>query len=384
MDEWAPQGDKSAGYPPGVTSCGIACSYDDSCTAFSSGHHYCAHGFADAVCNGTGGHPRGSPPTHIMQRGPGVGFQRNFSFATTDFDDTGWKTTTLPHDPLINQTFDPAVGEGSGFVPRKVIWYRKEFVLPEELRGQHIFLRFDGAFQFTEVYLNGAHLQDHNTGNVSWTCRLDNATSLFTGKNVLALRVDPSFGSGHWYEGGGINRPITLVATPKLHFVEGGVFPNPNSDGTSLRVSAEIEDLDGGSASHVVSFTLRDEDGAVVATANQPMTTKGSVVLKPATKLSTWSPQTPVTYTLTARVGEDELNLTTAARVFDWKGKKAKINGLPLELQGFSHHPSFAGMGAMTNPRLGLFLAQTTKALGVNCKLQQRPQLTSTVACMAA
>ena len=60
--------------------------------------------------------------------------------------------------------------------------------------------------------------------------------------------------------------------------------------------------------------------------------------------------------------------------MFDWRGKKAKINGLPLELQGFSHHPSFAGMGAMTNPRLGLFLVQTTKALGVNCK-QRHPQL---------
>ena len=120
------------------------------------------------------------------------------------------------------------------------------------------------------------------------------------------------------YEGGGVNRPITLVATPKLHFVEGGVFPNPNSDGTTLRVSAEIEDLDGGprtGASHVVSFALRDEDGAVVATANQSMRTSGRVVLKPATKLSTWSPQTPVSYTLTARVGADELNLTTAARV---------------------------------------------------------------------
>jgi beta-galactosidase/beta-glucuronidase len=67
---------------------------------------------------------------------------------------------------------------------------------------------------------------------------------------------------------------------------------------------------------------------------------------------------------------EDELNLTTAARVLDWKGEKAKINGLPLELQGFSHHPSFAGMGAMTNPRLGLFLAQTTKALGVRPALR--------------
>ena len=280
MDGWAPQGDKSAGYPPGVTSCNIACSYDDSCTAFSDGPGYCAHGFADAVCNGTGGpppappapsgpcnltltqkssnmssctagtsygcetgheemwvdkgcsgefscnghavhcvshdyqrtycrcavpagvhvmqrgHPFGSP--HVMQRGPGAGFQRNFSFAQTDFDDTSWKTATLPHDPLINQTFDPTAGEGSGFVPRKVIWYRKTFVLPEELRGQHIFLRFDGAFQFSEVYLNGAHLQDHSTGYVSWTCRLDNASSLSPGRNILAMRVDPSFGSGHW------------------------------------------------------------------------------------------------------------------------------------------------------------------------------------------
>ena len=65
--------------------------------------------------------------------------------------------------------------------------------------------------------------------------------------------------------------------------------------------------------------------------------------------------------------------------MFDWRGKKAKINGLPLELQGFSHHPSFAGMGAMTNPRLGLFLVQTTKALGVNCE-QRGPQLI--VACI--
>jgi hypothetical protein len=80
----------------------------------------------------------------------------------------------------------------------------------------------------------------------------------------------------------------------------------------SLRVSAEIEDLDGGTASHVVSFTLRDDEGALVATANQPMATNGSVVLKPPTKLSTWSPQTPVTYTLTARVGVRPLQLDPA------------------------------------------------------------------------
>ena len=53
-------------------------------------------------------------------------------------------------------------------------------------------------------------------------------------------------------------------------------------------------------------------------------------------------------------------------RVFDWNRSKARLNGHTIELQGFSHHPSFAGMGAMTSPRLALFLAQTTKALGMN------------------
>lgn len=272
--EWSPQGDKSAGYAAGLTSCGIACSYDDACTAFVAGGGTCQHGFQDAVCTGLPPPPpppapRGQcdplrlihqsshaactanisfgcvvgreemyvtngcsgtfdcsghtvrcvsnmdtrtncsctlrPPEAsltsvggFMQRGPTAAFQRNFSFARNDFDDQNWRAATLPHDPLINQTFDPRAGEGSGFIPRQVVWYRKEFALPDELKGQHIFLRFDGAFQFSEVYLNGAHLQDHTTGYVSWTCRLDNATTLTQGKNVLAIRVDPSFGSGHW------------------------------------------------------------------------------------------------------------------------------------------------------------------------------------------
>eukprot|EP01052_Picozoa_sp_SAG31_P023883 SAG31_NODE_1996_length_6700_cov_4.398424_4_plen_700_part_00 len=87
------------------------------------------------------------------------------------------------------------------------------------------------------------------------------------------------------------------------------------------------------------------------------------------TKLQVWSPQTPTTYTLTAKIlpDGDEVNVTSVGvRVFDWNRKKARLNGHEIELQGFSHHPSFAGMGSMTSPRQSLFLAQVTKALGVN------------------
>jgi beta-galactosidase len=307
-----------------------------------------------------------------------VTFQRNFSFVKQDFDDKGWPVATLPHDPLINQTFNQSAGLGAAFLPRTVVWYRKHFSIPKELCGQHIYLYFEGAFQFSEIYLNGQHVQDHNVGYTTFTVRLDNSSSLSYGPgktNVLAVRVDPSFGSGHWYEGGGINRPVQLVIAPMVHFVEGGIYANPNSDGTSLRVSVEIEDLTDHLPSiptspWVVTLVLRDRAGTAVATTQQPVhanDTLANLVLRPSDgkKLQTWSPQTPVTYTLTACVGDDQVNLTTAVRTFEYAAK-AKLNGHQIELQGFSHHPSFAGMGAMTNPRLGLFTVQTTKALGMN------------------
>ena len=78
---------------------------------------------------------------------------------------------------------------------------------------RHIALYFQGAFQFSEIYLNGEHVQDHNVGYTSFSVRLDNMSSILyddhrhgddgdldaSTTNVLAIRVDPTFGSGHWY-----------------------------------------------------------------------------------------------------------------------------------------------------------------------------------------
>ena len=215
---------------------------------------------------------------------PYADFQRNYSFAERGFNDDKWARTSLPHDCLFNQSFDKNAGDGAAFLPRTVVWYRKHFALPESLRGQHIEVYLQGAFQYAEIYVNGVHVLDHSVGYTTFTARLDNVSSLVyqseggaAAVNVIAVRVDPTFGSGHWYEGGGINRPLSLVVSPLgPRFVQNGVFANPNSDGTSLRVSAEIEDLstESGGADQdsvpppEVNFTLRDESGSVVARAS--------------------------------------------------------------------------------------------------------------------
>jgi beta-galactosidase/beta-glucuronidase len=355
-----------------------------------------SYGGARKNCSCGAPHSSISASKTVMQRpnvsAPYADFQRNFSFAKYDFNDDAWARTSLPHDCLINQTFDPDAGEGAAYLPRTVVWYRKHFMLPQSFRGQHIELYMQGAFQYAEIYVNGNHVVDHSVGYTTFTARLDNVSSLVyqsegsnASVNTIAIRVDPTFGSGHWYEGGGINRPLSLVVSPLgPRFVQNGVFANPNSDGTSLRVSAEIEDLskqnEGADLKDPrntlpldVKFTLRDESGSIVAQASTPTGTPTAAapaivhaLLTPKMKLKTWSPQTPVTYELTAEVGTDAVNITTGVRVFDWNRSKAQLNGHTIELQGFSHHPSFAGMGAMTSPRLALFLAQTTKALGMN------------------
>jgi hypothetical protein len=159
---------------------------------------------------------------------------------------------------------------------------------------------------------------------------------------------------------------VSLVAVAPLHFVCNGVFANPQSDGKSISVSAEIEDLSGSEvATAQVHFQLTDESGTVVASSVTTITREGSVILTPAETLSTWSPQTPITYTVTVSMATDEVTVRTAARKLEWK-ERAHINGKPIMLKGFSHHNSFGGVGVVQPARLELFQVQSARALGAN------------------
>jgi hypothetical protein len=353
--------------------CAISCAYEPSCEAFelSEGWPNCNHGSASRAWScSPGGHAVVYTRTNVST------LQHNYSFAKASFQDGGWQDVTIPHDFSINQTFsedncifahDGGIDGYKAYLPRNASWYRKSFSLPQEFKGQTVYLDFEGSYQFTEVYLNGEFLMSHRSGYTGFSVRLDNATLKYgpASTNVIAVHVDPTFGSEWWYSGGGIYRPLSLVAVAPLHFVRNGVFANPQSDGTSIRVSAEIEDLSGAPATAQVHFRLTDENGIAVATNMTTVTREGSVVLTPAKVLSTWSPHTPVTYTVAVWMATDEVTVRTAVRKLEWK-PRAHINGKPIMLKGFSHHNSFGGVGIVQPARLDLFQVQSARALGAN------------------
>ena len=67
------------------------------------------------------------------------------------FDDQTWETVTLPHTA---HTEALVTGRGARQW-QGICWYRKTFDLPPEARDQEIILRFDGAMNAAEVWVNG-------------------------------------------------------------------------------------------------------------------------------------------------------------------------------------------------------------------------------------
>ena len=47
--------------------------------------------------------------------------------------------------------------------------------------------------------------------------------------------------AGHWYEGGGIYRPVRLEHVAATHVTRDGLFVPPEGDGSSITAYAELE-----------------------------------------------------------------------------------------------------------------------------------------------
>eukprot|EP01065_Artemidia_motanka_P007129 TRINITY_DN1351_c0_g2_i2.p1 TRINITY_DN1351_c0_g2~~TRINITY_DN1351_c0_g2_i2.p1 ORF type:complete len:1015 (+),score=324.33 TRINITY_DN1351_c0_g2_i2:64-3045(+) len=357
--------------------CATACCYDPNCYVYQTNRAgnaatNCFHGGKDAVCTkgGKGALAAGGRRTSVPP------IRRSSPFARADYNDAAWTIVDAPHDFSINGTFTDNGDVHHGYLPRNVSWYRKHFKLPASWKGSTVQVEFEGVFHFASVYLNGVPLLDHKCGYTGFTVRLDNATSLKWGDvNVMAVRADATFGSGHWYEGGGLYRPVHLHRLPPLHFTQDGVFMSPESDGMSAAAEAELERFSGsGTAS--VSFSLYDGAAELASCTTQPaaVTAQPSVqkcTLTLAKKATLWSVQNPKVYRLHAAIvgasDNDAVNQTVGFRSTEWKADTGfHLNGESVRLRGFSHHNSFAGIGVAMPDRLNLFKVQASRALGGN------------------
>ncbi len=159
-------------------------------------------------------------------------------------NDSNWRSLDLPHDWAIEGPFSDTLENDTGLLPWKGIgWYRKHFSLNETDKEKRIYIDFEGAMAYAEVWLNGKYVGGWPYGYT--TFRLDLTSYVSFGKdNLIAVRLDTKKWDSRWYPGAGIYRNVWLVKTSQLHIANNGVYcttPEIKNERGMLSVSAEVE-----------------------------------------------------------------------------------------------------------------------------------------------
>ncbi|HWI56631.1 MAG TPA: beta-galactosidase GalA [Bacillota bacterium] len=305
--------------------------------------------------------------------------------AALDYDDSTWTRVHLPHDFVIEGTFDPKGDANHGSILPTNGWYRKVFSLPASAQGKCLWLDFDGTYRNSMVWLNGHFLGRHQSGYTSYRYDISQCAR-YGQKNVLVVFVDPRTFEGWWYEGGGLYRHVWLNVAEAVHLAPWGTFvtthlPEPvegaQPSPAQVTVQSTIANDSGSAAEVTLRLEVVDEQGSVVArtvaparaVAGQPVClTNHLMVARP----QLWSIETPHLYRLRSSVQRgrqigDRTETEFGIRTIRFDAERGFfLNGKPVKIQGTCNHQDFAGVGVAVPDTLEYWRVRKLKEMGAN------------------
>ncbi|MFA9388550.1 MAG: sugar-binding domain-containing protein [Prolixibacteraceae bacterium] len=192
---------------------------------------------------------------------------------TIGFDDTTWKTITLPYAWNQEEAFAKDIAELS----TGIAWYRKSFVLPKGSEASKVFIEFEGVRQAGEFYLNGNLAGIHENGVMAVGFDLTAMLKPFPETNVIAVRTnndwdyrerfynqkyqwaDRNFNANY----GGIPKNVYLHITGKVYQTL-PLYSNMGTSGVYVYAS-DFNIPDKKATIHVASQLKNETDEALVA-----------------------------------------------------------------------------------------------------------------------
>jgi beta-galactosidase len=201
--------------------------------------------------------------------------------------DVEWEAVNLPHTVRLEP-----VNASGGRNFQGVCWYSKHFPADAAWRDRVVYLKFQGAMQVADVWLNGEHLHTNSCGYLPFT--LDVTKALRYGEqNVVTLRLNnadnPEVPPGKpqnkldFVYFGGLYRSVDLMVMDPLHITDpilrdqpagGGIFVTiPAIEAGRATVAIKTELANAGNAGRACSVRqeLYGPDGALVATKETPV-----------------------------------------------------------------------------------------------------------------
>ncbi len=278
--------------------------------------------------------------------------------------------------------------------------YKKTLMVPAEYEGSRIFLKFDGAANKSEVYIDGNKIGDHVGG---YSAHIIDVTPYVTpgGANELMVKVNnsdnriPPFSADFTFMGG-LYRDAWLIDANPIHldfYSETGrrtrTSTRVGADGMcSVDVSGSIANTTGEKGIATVDVALVSADGKRVATKTEKIRLgKGvssvpfKVVLDKIDGVELWSPESPTLYDVEISVSDkkDKLDSATMAvgfRTFGFDDEgRFLLNGKPYKLRGMCRHQDQKPMGIALSDEQHRRDMQLMKDMGANfIRISHYPQ----------
>jgi len=197
------------------------------------------------------------------------------NYSEVNVKDNNWRTLNLPHDWSIEGTFskDNPAGAGGGALPGGIGWYRKTFTIPATDKGRSVFIRFDGVYKNSEVWINGKSLGIRPNGYITFQYDLTPYLKYGNEKNIIAVKVDNSKQpNSRWYSGSGIFRNVWMITVDKLHVDKWGTFistPKVSEKAATVNVVTQIKNQYSSAKDIVLKTTLYDASGKEISTSSK-------------------------------------------------------------------------------------------------------------------
>ena len=324
----------------------------------------------------------GQPPRLTQSWDAGWLFSRSDSALSMvpRFDDSKWRSVSVPHDWSTEEPLRVEYGSGNGYAAGGIAWYRKHFSLDSAQKDRVVTVEFDGIYNHAQVWINGQFVGGRPYGYSSF--QLDLTRYVDVGRdNVIAVRVDHSrYADSRFYTGSGIFRHVRLSLTNRLHIGEAGTFvttPTITDEAATVKVATDVVNASAEPREIQLRAEILAADGRVVASrsATQTVPAGQTQTIAQALELShpsRWSLETPVLYTLrnTVSAGGRDLDQTETSfgiRTIEFDADRGfLLNGRSIKMKGVCIHHDAGSVGAAVPDQVLERRLRLLREIGVN------------------
>lgn len=287
-------------------------------------------------------------------------------FETVEYDCKTWADIRVPaHIQMegydapqyanVQYPWDGRADIEPGQIPEEfnpVAQYVKYFTVPDAMKGQPVFISFQGVESGLALWING-HFVGYSEDSFT-PSEFELTPYLVEGENKLAAVVF-KWTSSSWCEDqdffrfSGIFRDVYLYSVPAVHVQDIKVRTIVAKDYCSAVLSLDLK----GTAAGRVELVLKDGNTVVGEVAGTLSETSHFEIALDAVKL--WSAEVPFLYDLLIRVYDESGKLTelipqkVGFRRFEMKDSLMLLNGKRIVFKGVNRHEFSGRTGRVVN-----------------------------------